>query len=210
MIRVVIADDHAIVREGLKRIIAEFDGVQVVGETDNGGDVIDACQRESPDVLLLDVSMPGRPFLDTLDVLRTQLPALRILVLSMYPENQYAVRALKAGAAGYLTKGHDPETLRQAIRRVHGGGRYITPALAESLAHQLGPEPPAVLHELLSDREFEVLVLLGQGKRNTEIGDHLALSPKTVGTYRARIFEKMDFSNIADLVRYAADNHLLQ
>jgi len=209
MIRVLVADDHAIVREGLKRIIAEFDGVEVVGETDNGGDVIGACQTASPDVLLLDVSMPGRPFLDTLEVLKTQHPAVRILVLSMYPESQYAVRALKAGAAGYLTKGHDPETLREAIRRVHSGRKYITPALAESLALSLGPEPPAVLHELLSDREFEVMVLLGEGKKNTEIGDCLALSPKTVGTYRARIFEKMNFGNIADLVRYTADNDLL-
>lgn len=209
MIHVVVADDHAIVREGLKRIIAEFDGMAVVGEVGDGSEVVGVCTASSPDVLLLDVSMPGRPFLDTLEALRTQLPAVRILVLSMYPENQYAVRALRAGAAGYLTKGHDPATLREAIRRVHSGRTYITTTLAESLALSLGPERPAVLHELLSDREFEVMVLLAQGKRNTEIGDCLALSPKTVGTYRARIFEKMDFGNIADLVRYAADNDLL-
>ncbi len=208
MIRVVVADDHAIVRAGLKRILAEFEGIEVVGEAGNGDEVTGVCKAESADVLLLDVSMPGRSFLNTLEALKTQLPALRILVLSMYPESQYGVRALKGGAAGYLTKGHDPETLMEAIRRVHSGRRYITPALAERLAVRLGSERPTVLHELLSDREFEVLVLLARGKKNTEIGDDLAVSPKTVATYRARIFEKMDFANIADLVRYADDNDL--
>jgi len=209
VIRIVVADDHAIVREGLKRIIAEFDGIEVVGEAGSGDDVVGVCEKESADVLLLDVSMPGRSFLSTLAALKTQLPALRILVLSMYPESQYGVRALKGGAAGYLTKGHDPETLMAAIRQVHGGRKYITPALAERLALRLEPERTTVLHELLSGREFEVLVLLARGKKNTEIGGDLAVSPKTVATYRARIFEKMDFANIADLVRYAADNELL-
>lgn len=209
MIRVVIADDHAILREGLKRIIAEFDGVEVVGEVGDGDEVMGVCEAASPDVLLLDISMPGRSFLNTLEAIKTQLPALRILVLSMYPESQYGVRALKGGAAGYLTKGHDPSTLMEAIRRVHSGSKYITPVLAERLALRLKTGQPTVLHELLSDREFEVLVLLAQGKKNTEIGDDLAVSPKTVATYRARIFEKMDFRNIADLVRYAADNNLL-
>jgi len=209
MIRVVVADDHAIVREGLKRVIAEFEGIEVVGEVGDGDEVVGVCQAESPDVLLLDVSMPGRSFLNTLESLKTQMPELRILVFTMYPESQYGVRALKGGAAGYLTKGHDPETLMEAIRRVHRGRKYITPALAESLARRLEPDQPTVLHDLLSDREFEVLVLLAQGKKNTEIGDDLAVSPKTVATYRARIFEKMDFGNIADVVRYAADNDLL-
>ncbi len=210
MIRVVVADDHAIVREGLKRIIAEFEGVEVVGEIGDGDEVVSACEAQSPDVLLLDVSMPGRSFLNTLEALRIQLPTLRILVLSMYPESQYGVRALQGGAAGYLTKGHDPETLLEAIRRVHGGRKYITPALAESLALRLESGRTTVTHELLSGREFEVLVLLARGKKNTEIGDDLAVSPKTVATYRARVFEKMGFANITDLVRYAADHGLTQ
>lgn len=210
MIRVVIADDHAILREGLKRIIADFDDVEVVGEACNGDEVISRCQEERPDVLVLDVSMPGRPFLETLDLLARQLPDVRTLMLSMHPEAQYAVRALKAGAAGYLTKGHDPEVLEEAIRRISCGHKYITPTLAENLALRLGPEPPEILHELLSDREFEVMILLGQGKTNTHIGDDLSLSPKTVSTYRARIFDKMSFASLADLVRYAADNHLLE
>lgn len=210
MIRVVVADDHQIVREGLKRLIAEFDGIEVVGEADSGMDVVGACKEAAAEVLLLDISMPGRPFLETLALLATELPKVQVLILSMYPESQYAVRALKAGAAGYLTKGHSPETLRGAITRVHSGHKYITPTLAESMALRLGPEPPKILHEILSDREFEVLVLLGEGKTNAEIGDVLALSPKTVSTYRTRVFEKMAFANIADLVRYTADNGLLE
>lgn len=210
MIRVLVADDHAIVREGLKRIIAEFDDTEVVGEASSGDDVVSACKAAAPDVLLLDVSMPGRPFLETLGRLKTELPALRVLVLSMHPENQYAVRALKAGAAGYLTKGQDPETLIEAVRRVHSGHKYITSTLAESLASRLEPGGLEIRHESLSNREFEVMVLLGQGKTNTEIGNDLALSPKTVSTYRARVFEKMGFANSADLVRYTLDNDLLE
>lgn len=210
MIRVVIADDHALLREGLKRIIADFEGVEVVAAVSTGDEALRKCEEERPDVLLLDVSMPGRPFLETLSVLGTQLPHVRTLMLSMHPEDQYAVRALRAGAAGYLTKGQDPVVLEEAIRTVASGHTYVTDALAENLALRLGPDAPEVLHELLSDREFEVMLLLAQGKSNTDIGDDLALSPKTVSTYRARIFDKMGFTSLATLVRYTAESRLLE
>lgn len=206
----VIADDHTLVREGMKRIVAAFPEVEVVGEAATGNEVLPACKASRPDVLLLDVSMPGRSFLETLGQLKTQLPDLRVLVLSVHSENQYAVRALSAGAAGYLTKGHDPETLLVAIRRVRSGHKFVTPQLAERLALGLRRPHPRIRHEILSNREFEVMVLLAQGSSVKEIGPTLGLSPKTVSTYRARVFEKMDFANSAELVRYAVDNDLLE
>ena len=209
MIRVVIADDQTLVREGMKRILDAFPEVEVVGEAATGDEVLPLCEASRPGVLLLDVSMPGRPFLETLGQLETQLPDLRVLVLSMHSEDQYAVRSLKAGAAGYLTKNHDPETLLEAIRRVHVGHKFVTPRVAERLALDLRRASPQIKHEILSDREFEVMVLLAQGSSVKNIGHGLNLSPKTVSTYRARVFEKMDFANSAELVRYAVDNDLV-
>lgn len=209
MIRLLIADDHTLVREGIKRIVAELSDIEVVDEAVDSSELVRKCRASGVDVLLLDVSMPGRPFLETLRRLREELPSLRVLVLSMHPEEQYAVRALRAGAAGYLTKAHSPGNLEEAIRRVYDGRKYVTPSLAEKLAFALGPEAEGAAHEALSDREYEVMVMLAQGNSVKEIANVLALSPKTVSTYRARVFEKMSFDSNARLVRYAVEHGLI-
>lgn len=203
-IRIFIADDHPIVRQGLRRIVEADPGMAISGEAGDGAAVLAALQSSATDLVLLDVSMPGGPFLETLRELRERHPTIRVLTLSVHPEDQWAVRALRGGASGYLTKDHSPDQLLEAIRRVYRGGKYVSPTLAERLAAQLdggGERPP---HELLSDREFEVMRRLGSGLTVTQIASELALSAKTVSTYRTRILEKMAFATNADLVRYAA------
>jgi len=210
MIRVLIVDDHPIVRAGLRRIAEDDRGVAVTGEAPNGDDALLALRHYVADVVLLDVSMPGAPFTETLRRLREEHPTVRILVLSAHPEDQWAVRALRGGAAGYLTKDHSPEQLLDAIRRVHRGGRYVSPALAERLASQLGQDFVEAPHEQLSDREFDVLRGLGMGLTVKDVAARLALSPKTVSTYRTRLMEKMRFTTNADLVQYAAAYGLIE
>jgi DNA-binding NarL/FixJ family response regulator len=210
MIRLLIADDHPIVRAGLRRIAEEDRNFSVTAEAANGDEALAALGKVAVDVVLLDISMPGLPFTDTLHRMRELHPSVRVLVLSTHPEDQWAVRALRAGASGYLTKDHSPEQLLEAVRRVHRGGRYISPALAEKLAARLGPDIAAAPHELLSDREFEVLRRLGTGRSVKEVAAELDLSPKTVSTYRARLMEKMRFTSTSDLVRYAAQHGLIQ
>jgi len=210
MIRLLIADDHPIVRAGLRQIAEEDRGISVTAEAATGDEALAALKKVAVDVVLLDISMPGLPFTDTLHRLREDHPSVRILVLSTHPEDQWAVRALRAGAAGYLTKDHSPEQLLDAVRRVHRGGRYVSPTLAEKLAARLGPDIARAPHELLSDREFEVLRGLGTGRSVKEVAADLDLSPKTVSTYRARLMEKMRFSSTSDLVRYAAQHGLIQ
>lgn len=209
MIRLLIADDHPIVREGLRRIVAEHPDMHLVNEAVDGQEVMVKLEAADVDVLLLDVNMPGPGFLNTLRRVTSEMPDVRVLVLSVHPEDQFGVRSLRAGAAGYLTKERTPEELVEAIRQVHSGGRYITPALAESLAFHLGTNVDAPPHELLSDREFEVLGLLGSGKSVTEIAAHLTLSPKTVSTYKARILEKLKLKNPAALIRYTLEHGLV-
>lgn len=209
MIRLLIADDHPIVREGLRRIVAEHPDMHLVNEAVDGQEVMVKLESADVDVLLLDVNMPGPGFLNTLRRVTSEMPDVRVLVLSVHPEDQFGVRSLRAGAAGYLTKERTPEELVEAIRQVHSGGRYITPALAESLAFHLGTNVDAPPHELLSDREFEVLGLLGSGKSVTEIAAHLTLSPKTVSTYKARILEKLKLKNPAALIRYTLEHGLV-
>jgi len=203
-IRIFIADDHPIVRQGLRRIVEEDPGMAIAGEAGDAAAVLAALQSTAADLVLLDVSMPGGPFLETLKELRTRHPTVRVLALSVHPEDQWAVRALRAGASGYLTKDHSPDQLLEAIRRVYRGGKYVSPTLAERLAEQLDGGAERAPHELLSDREFEVMRRLGNGLTITQIASELALSPKTVSTYRARILEKMAVESNADLVRYAA------
>jgi len=203
-IRIFIADDHPIVRQGLRRIVEEDPGMAIAGEAGDGAAVLTALQSTAADLVLLDVSMPGSPFLETLKELRTRHPTVRVLALSVHPEDQWAVRALRAGASGYLTKDHSPDQLLEAIRRVYRGGKYVSPTLAERLAEQLDGGGERAPHELLSDREFEVMRRLGNGLTITQIASELALSAKTVSTYRARILEKMAVETNADLVRYAA------
>jgi DNA-binding NarL/FixJ family response regulator len=209
MIRVLMADDHQIVREGLKRIIAECPDMQVVAEAVDGNEaIVMARQQEDADVMLLDVSMPGPGFLETMKRIRNDRPDLRVLVLSVHPEDHYAVRALRSGASGYLTKDHSPDELAAAIRRVHTGRKYVTAALAERLAVDLDPAPERPPHELLSNREFEVLLAIVSGKSIKEVAATKNLSPKTVSTYRTRILKKLDVTSNADLVRYAIEHKL--
>ena len=203
-IRIFIADDHPIVRQGLRRIVEEDPGMAIAGEAGDAAAVLTALESTATDLVLLDVSMPGGPFLETLKELRTRHPTVRVLALSVHPEDQWAVRALRAGASGYLTKDHSPDQLLDAIRRVYRGGKYVSPTLAERLAEQLDGGAERAPHELLSDREFEVMRRLGNGLTITQIASELALSAKTVSTYRARILEKMAVESNADLVRYAA------
>jgi DNA-binding NarL/FixJ family response regulator len=210
MIRLLIADDHPIVREGLRRIVQDAPGLEVVGEVASADELFARLPRLPADIVLLDVSMPGPGFLDMLQRLRSEHPTVAVLVLSVHPEDQYAVRALRAGASGYLTKDHSPEELTDAIRRVHRGHKYVSAQLAERLAGDLMVGARDVRHEVLSDREYEVLCLLGTGLTVKEIGRSLQLSPKTVSTYRTRVLEKMHATTNADLVRYAALHGLIR
>ncbi len=210
MIRLLVGDDHPVVREGLRRIVADHPGLQVVVEAVDGDQVLASLTRVDVDVVLLDISMPGPGFLHVLERLRAEHPRIPVLVLSVHPEDQYAVRALRAGAAGYLTKDHSPEQLVEAIRKVHRGGRFVSPSLAERLASDLATGRTASPHEALSDREYEVLCLLGSGRTVKEISAELRLSPKTVSTYRTRLLEKMRVASNADLVRYAAQHGLIR
>ena len=210
MIRLLVADDHPVVREGLRRILDETPGMRVVAEARNGEEVLEQVGRVPADVLLLDVAMPGPGFLSVLEAVRAREPTLRVLVLSVHPEDQYAVRALRAGAAGYLTKDHSPEALVGAIRKVALGGTYVSAALAERLARGLRSDSGVPPHEALSDREYEVLCFLGSGRTVKDIAATLGLSVKTVSTYRSRLLQKMGFEANSDLVRYVATHGLLR
>lgn len=206
LIRVFIADDHAIMREGLRRILNDRSDIRVVGEAATSEEIFERLDESAPHVLLLDISMPGPGFLETMRQLRER--EVRILVVSMYPEEQFGLRALKAGAAGYLTKDQSADALVDAIRRVHSGRRYLSETLADRLASELanGEGEP---HEELSEREFQVMQMLGEGMTIGEISDRLSLSPKTVSTYRTRILRKLDLRTTADIVRYAVENELV-
>ncbi len=203
-VRIFIADDHPIVRQGLRRIVEADAGMAVSGEAGDAPALFRALEAVATDVILLDVSMPGGVFLETLQTLRERYPTIRVLVLSVHPEEQWAVRALRAGASGYLTKDHSPDQLLEAIHRVHNRGKYVSPALAERLAIHLDSGGQQAPHERLSDREFEVMRRLGSGLTVTQIAAEMSLSVKTVSTYRTRILEKMGMATNADLVRYAS------
>ena len=208
-IRILIADDHPIVRQGLRRIVEADAGMVISGEADDAAALLRALETTATDLVLLDVSMPGGLFLETLRELRARHPTIRVLALSVHPEDEWAVRALRAGASGYLTKDHSPDQLLEAIRRVYRGGKYVSPTLAEQLATHLDGGGHRAPHELLSDREFEVMRRLGSGLTVSQIAGELALSTKTVSTYRTRILEKMAVATNADLVRYAARHGLI-
>lgn len=205
MIKLLLADDHPVVREGLRRVVAGSPDIVVVGEAATADELLGQVDRVGPEVVLLDISMPGPGLFEVLRALRDRRPAIRTLVLSVHPEGQYAVRALKAGAAGYLTKDQAPQELLVAIRRVHGGGRYLSQALGEKLALGRSSGEETAPHEQLSDREFEVLRLLGAGSSVGDIARRLSLSPKTVSTYRARILAKLKVKGTAGLIRYAVE-----
>lgn len=210
MINVIIADDHPIVRAGLKQIIMEDQEITAAGEASNGVDLLRQVRRRDYDVVLLDLTMPGMDGIDVLKQLKIEKPRLPVIILTVHPESQYALRILRAGASGYLTKESASDELIKAIRKVHGGGKYISTALAEKIAYALDDDVGKLPHETLSDREYQVLCLMGEGNTVSQIADALALSVKTVSTYRTRILEKMRMENNAELIHYAIQNGLVQ
>lgn len=210
MIKILIADDHAIVRQGLKQIVADASELEVAGEAQNAKDVFRLVREQTWDLVILDMAMPGRDGLDILKQLKYEWPSLPVLILSMYPEEQFAVRTLKAGAAGYVTKESATEELVKAIRKVLQGGRYVSQSLAERLAFHVNVATEKLPHETLSDREYQVLCLIASGKTVGEIAEHLSLSATTVSTYRARVLEKMGMKNSAELTHYAIQQHLVR
>jgi DNA-binding NarL/FixJ family response regulator len=209
MIRVLIADDHAIVRHGLRQIVSFTDDIEVAAEAENAAQVIRAVREQPLDVVLLDISMPDRNGIEVLKQLRREHPRLAVLMLTMHSEDEFGVRAIRAGAAGYLTKQSAPVQLVNAIRRVHQGHKYISAELAEELASRINGEADQPPHEALSDREFQTLRMIASGKRLAEIAAALALSPKTVSVYRARVMEKLRLRNNAELMRYAIRHRLV-
>lgn len=210
MIRVIIADDHAILRQGLRQILSAQPDMEVVGEAANYAEVMQQVRRGGGDVLLLDIAMPGKNGIETLKQVKHEYPKLPVLMLSMYPEDQYAVRSLKAGASGYLNKVSAADQLVHAIRQLARGRRYITAELADSLAASLTGNLDAPAHEVLSDREFQTLCLIAAGKTLAQIGDELAVSPKTISVYRARLLAKLNLATNAELTRYALEHKLLE
>jgi len=210
MIRVLIADDHTIVREGLKQILLETDDIVPVDEAGNGHEVLEKVAKNNLDLVLLDISMPGMNGLDVLKQLKMSKPDLTVLVLSMHPEEQYAVRLLKAGAAGYLTKDNAPDELISAIRRVSAGRKYISPSLAERLAVILEAGSEKLPHEILSDREHQIIIQIAAGRTVKQIADELSLSIKTVSTYRTRAMNKMNMKSNSEIMHYVIKNKLAE
>jgi DNA-binding NarL/FixJ family response regulator len=210
MIKVLIVDDHTILRRGLSQIISETDDLEVCGEADSGAQAIQLARAQDFDVVLLDISMPDRNGLDTLKQLKKEKPKLAVLMLSMHPEEHYAMRALKAGASGYLTKQSAPALLVTAIRQVASGRKYVSSELAEELARTVGDDAGRPRHETLSDREYETLRLMASGKTLTEVAAEMTLSVKTVSVYRARLLEKMQLKNNAELTYYALKHKLVE
>lgn len=210
MIRVLVADDHTVVRRGVREVLEESEDIRVEGEASNAREVLEHVRKEAWDVVVLDINMPGRSGLELLEDLRGLRPRLPILILTIYSEDQFALRALKSGAAGYLTKEAVPERLVEAVRRVVQGGRYITPSLGERLATMVQSGFEGAPHDLLSEREFRVFRLLSGGRTVTQIAEAMNLSVKTISTYRARALEKLGLRNNAELTQYAIRNGLVE
>jgi DNA-binding NarL/FixJ family response regulator len=209
MIRIVVADDHTIVREGLKQLLGAVSDMEVVAEASNGHEVVERVRALEFDLLLLDMSMPGRSGIELIKQVRAEKPKLRILVLSMHEEHQYAVRAIRAGAAGYLTKESASKQLVDAIRKVASGGAFISAEVAQQLALGAMPGAQAALHEALSDREFQILRMIAEGLSVSDIAARLSLSVKTVSTHKANIQQKMNLGTTAELIRYALTHRLV-
>ena len=210
MIRVGIVDDHAIVRAGLKQFFSEQVDLRVTGEASNGSEALDLVRKDEVDVLVMDLSMPDQSGVDALIAIKARRPDMPVLILSGFPESHYATTLLRQGASGYLNKECDPEEIVKAIRTVRLGRRYITPAVAELLADGLGRDPDKLLHEQLSEREFQVFLHLAKGETVGHIADGMSLSVKTVSTYRSRIMEKMKLASNSDLTYYAMKSGLIQ
>jgi len=209
MIRIMITDDHAIVRQGLRQILSETDDLKVTGEAETGFQAIKIVRQKTFDVMLLDISLPDRNGIEILKQVKKDQPSLAVLVLSMHTEHEFAVRALKAGAAGYLNKQSAPAQLVTAIRQVAAGDKYVSPAVAQELANAIGTDADQPLHASLSDREFQTLCQIAGGKTLADISAEMFLSPKTVSVYRARLLEKLKLTNNSELIRYAIKNKLV-
>lgn len=209
MIKILIADDHTMFREGLKHILAEYPDLVVADEANNGQEVLDKIWKNNYDMVLLDITMPGMTGLEALKQLKNDKPKLPVLILSMHPEEQYAIRVLRAGASGYLTKESAPDELITAIRKISQGRKYITPSLAERLASEFEADSEKPLHDILSDREYQVLRMIAAGKTVKHIAKELSLSIKTVSTYRTRIMEKMKMKTNAEVMHYVIKHQLL-
>lgn len=209
MINILVVDDHALIRKGMKQILDSTEDMRVAGEADSGAQAIRMAQAGPYDVVLLDITMPDRNGIDVLRQLKINHPQMPVLMLSMHPEEQYALRSMKAGAAGYLSKQSAPTQLVKAIRQVASGKKYISSELAEQLAEGLSQGYQELLHQTLSNREYQTLCLMASGKSLSEIADAMSLSAKTVSVYRARLLEKMKLKNNAEAVRYAINNHLI-
>ena len=209
MTRIVVADDHAIVREGLKQLLSAAGDLEVVGEAADGHEVIKAVREKDFDVLLLDMSMPGKSGIELIKQVKSEKPKLRILVLTMHEEHQYAIRAIRAGASGYLTKESASRQLLEALRKVASGGAFISSEVAEQLALGAMPDATRAPHESLSDREFQIFRLIAGGKSISDIGEMLNLSVKTVSTHKANILQKMNMAGTAELIRYAISHRLV-
>jgi len=217
MIKVILCDDHALIRRGIRDTLSDAPDIEVIGEAGDYGELrsllhkLGAADGSSPcDVLVLDINMPGRSGLDVLHVLKDDGTQIRTLIVSMYPEDQYAIRALRAGAYGYVNKGGDPQVLVQAVRTVAQGRKYVTPEIAQMLVESLTAPSTEQAHQKLSDRELQTLVMIASGKRLSDIAEELMLSPKTVSVYRARVLEKLALANNSELTVYAIRNGLVE
>ncbi len=209
MIRVLLCDDHALIRRGIRDTLSDAEDITVVGEAGDYGELRSLLRRETCDVLVLDINLPGRSGLDALHALKDEGAPVKVLIVSMYPEDQYALRSLRAGAHGYVNKGGDPQLLVQAVRTVAQGRKYVTPEIAQMLVESLTAPVLAHPHDKLSDRELQTLVMIASGKRLSDIADELTLSPKTVSVYRARVLEKLQLANNSELTVYAIRNGLV-
>lgn len=203
MIKVVICDDHKIVRQGLKQIISGYPDIDILADDiSSGEELLQRMRHLEPDIIILDVSLPGRSGLEVLKQVKIFYPDVKVLVLSMYPEDQFAIRMLKAGAAGYLHKDSEPEVLIDALRTIQDGGEYLSPQITKLLYREMNNKNQELPHKMLSDREYEVFLAIGEGKANNMIADQLKLSAKTISTYRSRILSKMNMDNNSDMIKY--------
>ena len=209
MIRVMLCDDHALIRRGIRDTLCDAQDIEVVGEAGYYGELRTLMREHACEVLVLDINMPGRSGLDVLHALKDEGSTVRVLVVSMYPEDQYAIRALRAGAYGYVNKGGDPALIVAAVRTVAQGRKYVTPEIAQMLVESLTTPESASAHDKLSDREMQTLVMIASGKRLSDIAEELTLSPKTVSVYRARVLEKLQLANNSELTVYAIRNGLV-
>ena len=210
MINILIADDHPFIRQGLKKVLETSKDMLVLDEAANGSEVLDKLRRRKFDIIILDISMPGESGLELIKTLKKEFPRLRVLVLSAHPEDQYALRALKSGASGYLTKEAATAELIGAIHKISNGGKYISASMAETLAFAIESDSEKLPHEKLSNREYEVMLMIASAKSVREIAEELSLSEKTIGTYRSRILEKMDMKNSSEITYYAMKNRLIE